>query len=119
MRRIPLALGLAVLISCSDPQGWTLWGHAYSVEDDENKLIGDDWESYDTYSSAGDCKSQIKSDLTSLLPQSKVSVLDGVWVPGPTGPGPGASGASGASGADVQPASSTSRTTAIRSISAG
>ena len=66
MRRILLAFTLTILVSCSDPQGWTLWGHAYSVEDDENKLIGDDWESYDTYSSAGDCKSQMKSDLTSL-----------------------------------------------------
>ena len=66
MRKLFLAFSLTILASCSDPQGWTLWLHAYSVEGDALNPTDDEWSSFDTYGSPADCKKQIESHLTLL-----------------------------------------------------
>src|SRR5207244_4068878 len=57
---------LVVIASCSDPHGWTLWLHTYSVEGDTLNPTHDEWSSFNTYGSSADCKNQIESHLILL-----------------------------------------------------
>ena len=55
---------LLAIASCSEPQGWTLWIHTYSVEEGDALRPSDEWSSFDTYLTPADCKKQIEPHLT-------------------------------------------------------
>jgi hypothetical protein len=63
LKILPQLLGLLAVASCSDPQGWTLWGHNYSVEGDALSPQSDEWGSFDTYLGLADCKKQMEARL--------------------------------------------------------
>jgi hypothetical protein len=52
-----------ILASCSDPQGWTLWIHEYTIEADALNPSTDEWRSLETYVSSAECKKQVESQL--------------------------------------------------------
>jgi hypothetical protein len=49
---------LIIFASCSEPHGWTLWIHEYTVAGDALHPSSDDWRSLDTYLTSAECKKQ-------------------------------------------------------------
>jgi hypothetical protein len=56
------ALSMVVLTGCSDPPGWMLWSHTYSMTD--GMTSSDEWSSYESFFKFEDCKNQIQTEIS-------------------------------------------------------